>query len=98
MRCARPCRRCHISNSCASRRWRCPWSRRYEKPGVRCQVLVCAVLLCAFAATGQVAKQANEGYKTPEGRDSVAKTLSAADRDEKQKPRELVAAMSLKPG
>ena len=28
----------------------------------------------------------------------MAKTLSAADRDEKQKPRELVAAMSLKPG
>jgi ubiquinone/menaquinone biosynthesis C-methylase UbiE len=66
--------------------------------GVRCQVLVFAVLLCAFTGTGQVAKQANEGYKTPEGRDTVAKTLSAADRDERQKPRELVAAMSLKPG
>lgn len=66
--------------------------------GVRCQVLVCGVLLCGFAATGQVAKEANEGYKTVEGRDTVAKTLSAADRDEKQKPRELVAAMSLKTG
>jgi len=69
-----------------------------QVPGVRCQVLVCGLLLCAFAATGQVAKQANEGYKTPEGRDSVAKSLSAADRDQKQKPRELVVAMSLKPG
>ncbi len=69
-------------------------------PGVWCQVLVCALLLLlsAAVATGQVATQANEGYKTPEGRDTVAKTLSAPDRDEKQKPRELVAAMSLKPG
>jgi hypothetical protein len=50
--------------------------------GIRCQVLVCAVLLCADGATGQVAKQANEGYKTPEARDAVAKTLSAADREE----------------
>ena len=66
--------------------------------GVRCQVLVCAALLCAVGATGQVAKQANEGYKTPEARAAVAKTLSAADRDEKQKPRELVAALPLKPG
>ena len=66
--------------------------------GFRCQVSACTMLLCAFAAAGQVAQQANEGYKTPEGRDTVAKTLSAADRDEKQKPRELVAAMSLKPG
>jgi len=67
-------------------------------PGFRCQVLVCGVLLCAVGTTGQVAKQANEGYKTPEGRETVAKSLSAADRDEKQRPKELVAAMSLKPG
>ena len=66
--------------------------------GFRCQVLGCIVLLCAGVANGQVAQQANEGYKTPEGRDTVAKSLSAADRDEKQKPRELVGAMSLKPG
>jgi ubiquinone/menaquinone biosynthesis C-methylase UbiE len=69
-----------------------------QVPGVRFQVLVGAVLICAFTVTGQVATQANEGYKTPEARDAVAKTLSAADRDEKQKPRELVAAMPLKPG
>jgi ubiquinone/menaquinone biosynthesis C-methylase UbiE len=69
-----------------------------QVPGVRCQVLVYAVLLCALAATGQIAKQANEGYKTPGGRDTVAKALSAPDRDEKQKPRQLVDAMSLKPG
>ncbi|HVP48313.1 MAG TPA: methyltransferase domain-containing protein [Bryobacteraceae bacterium] len=45
-----------------------------------------------------MATNANEGYKTPEGRASVAKSLSAPDRDEKQKPRELVAAMSVRPG
>jgi len=66
--------------------------------GFRCPVLVCVMLVGAFGAAGQVAQQANEGYKTPEGRDTVAKTLSAADRDEKQKPRELVAAMALRPG
>jgi len=55
-------------------------------------------LLCASASIAQVAQQANEGYKTPEARATVAKSLSAPDRDEKQKPRELVAAMSLKPG
>ena len=71
---------------------------KMQVQGVRRQVLVCVVLVCAFGASGQVAKQANEGYKTPEGRETVAKSLSAADRDEKQKPRELVAAMSLKPG
>jgi ubiquinone/menaquinone biosynthesis C-methylase UbiE len=54
--------------------------------------------LCAGSLAAQVASQANEGYKTPEGRESVAKSLSAADRDEKQKPRELVEAMPLKPG
>jgi ubiquinone/menaquinone biosynthesis C-methylase UbiE len=66
-------------------------------PGVRCQVLAIAAL-CAWAVWAQVATNANEGYKTPEGRASVAKSLSAPDRDEKQKPRELVEAMSLKPG
>ena len=68
-----------------------------QVPGARCQVLGFGLLL-ASSLFGQVASQANEGYKTTEGRESVAKMLSAADRDEKQKPRELVEAMSLKPG
>jgi ubiquinone/menaquinone biosynthesis C-methylase UbiE len=67
--------------------------------GARCQVSGFLLLsLCAGSLAAQVASNANEGYKTPEGRESVAKMLSAADRDEKQKPRELVEAMSLKPG
>ncbi|HET9320103.1 MAG TPA: methyltransferase domain-containing protein [Bryobacteraceae bacterium] len=57
-----------------------------------------ALVLCAYVLCGQVAKDANERYQTKEGRESLAKTLSAADRDQKQKPKELVAAMSLQPG
>ena len=67
--------------------------------GASCQVSgVLLLSLCAASLAAQVATKANEGYKTPEGRESVAKTLAAPDRDEKQKPRELVAAMSLRPG
>ena len=66
--------------------------------GFRCQVSAVAILLCAFGLGGQVAKEANERYQTPEGRAAIAKGLSSADRDERQKPHELVAAMALKPG
>jgi ubiquinone/menaquinone biosynthesis C-methylase UbiE len=66
--------------------------------GVRCQVLGAALLLSAFILSGQVAKDANERYQTPEGRAAVGKGLSSLDRDARQKPRELVAAMALKPG
>ena len=67
--------------------------------GARYQVLGFLLLsLCAASLAAQVATKANEGYQTPEARESVGKTLSAPDRDEKQKPRELVAAMSLQPG
>jgi len=65
--------------------------------GVGCKVLG-LVVLGAYALFGQVAEKANEGYKTPEGRASVGNTLAAPDRDEKQKPKELVEAMSLKAG
>jgi ubiquinone/menaquinone biosynthesis C-methylase UbiE len=60
------------------------------------------VVLSAAAALStakaQVAGPANSGYKTPEGRERVAKTLTAPDRDAKQKPEELVRAMGLQPG
>jgi len=59
--------------------------------------LACLFLFCA-AAFPQVAEKANEGYKTKEGRDSVAKGLVAADREERQKPREIIEAMGLKTG
>jgi ubiquinone/menaquinone biosynthesis C-methylase UbiE len=57
-----------------------------------------ALLLLSLPLTGQVAKDANERYQTPEGRKEVAANLSAPDRDQRQKPRELVQAMGLLPG
>ncbi len=60
-----------------------------------------AVLLLAVAswqAPAQVAAGANNGYRTEEGRARVAKTLAASDRDGRQKPKELVAALKLQPG
>jgi ubiquinone/menaquinone biosynthesis C-methylase UbiE len=57
----------------------------------------CIVLVCC-SLSAQVAEKANEGYKTPEGRARVGSTLAGPDRDVRQKPKELVAAMGLKPG
>jgi len=56
------------------------------------------VLVLISVAFGQVAEKANSGYKTPEGREQVARTLVAPDRDARQKPEELVQAMSIRPG
>ena len=65
-------------------------------PGI---ALACFGLLgCAGLAHAQVAKQANSGYQTEDGRKSVAKGLADPNRDEKQKPRELVQAMGLARG
>ncbi len=60
-------------------------------------ILILAFLL-TFNAWPQAATNANSGYKTKEGRERVAKTLAASDRDGRQKPKELVAAMNLKKG
>ena len=59
-------------------------------------LLMSAIL--AATASAQVADKANAGYKTPEGRDRVAQTLIAPDRDAKQKPEDLVRAMAIQPG
>lgn len=56
-----------------------------------------ALLLCTLAI-GQVAGPANSGYQTKEDRARVAAGLTAPDRDARQHPRELVAALDLKPG
>ncbi len=55
-------------------------------------------LLIVFSAPAQVAKDANSGYVTKEGRERVASTLDAPDRDSRQKPQELVDAMGLRAG
>ncbi len=60
--------------------------------------LLVTILFFSSIATPQVADKANAGYKTKEGRESVAKTLADPHRDDRQKPDELVAAMEIKPG
>jgi tRNA A58 N-methylase Trm61 len=59
--------------------------------------LACLFLLCA-AAFPQVAEKANEGYKTKEGRASVAKNQIDPAREERQKPRDIVDQIGLQPG
>jgi ubiquinone/menaquinone biosynthesis C-methylase UbiE len=62
--------------------------------------LVCFLLMSGVCGTAvaQVASQANEGYKTHEGRENVAKGLSDPTREERQRPRDIVDAMDLKMG
>ena len=56
------------------------------------------VFLAAAAAFGQVAEKANQNYKTEEQRKRMIATLTDASRDARQRPRELVAELGLKPG
>ena len=46
----------------------------------------------------QVAQQANERYQTPEGRASVAASLTAKDRDANQQPKVIVELLGITPG
>ena len=54
-----------------------------------------AALALASSLAAQVARQANSTYQTEEGRKALARGLGAPNRDERQKPRELVEAMGL---
>ncbi len=57
------------------------------------------LLLClSLPAYPQVAAQANEGYRTSEGREGVARNLDGPDRDARQKPVELIREMGIQPG
>ena len=56
-----------------------------------------AFLICC-AAMAQVAEQANQAYKTQQGRDAIAHSLAAPGRDATERPREIVEAMGLRPG
>lgn len=60
-------------------------------------LLFCAVAFPAVVLP-QVAEKANEGYKTKEGRENVARGLADPNRDVTQKPRDIVDALGLKPG
>jgi len=55
------------------------------------------VLLCGLA-WGQAADYANSGYRTLEGRENVARTLTAHDRDTRQRPLNLVERLKIEPG
>jgi ubiquinone/menaquinone biosynthesis C-methylase UbiE len=59
--------------------------------------LACLFLFCA-AAVPQVAEKANEGYKTKEGRASVAKSQIDPAREARQRPRDIVDQLGLQPG
>ncbi len=59
--------------------------------------LTCFFLLCTPAFT-QVATQANQAYKTHEGREGIAKGLGDPARSERQRPRDIIDALDLKPG
>lgn len=56
------------------------------------------VLATAGLLTAQVASHANERYRSKEGREAIAKTLSDPHRDTRQKPNELVEALGIQPG
>ena len=56
------------------------------------------MLATAALLPAQVATQANERYQTEQGRAAVAKGLDAPDRDQKQRPVELVKSLGIKPG
>ena len=59
---------------------------------------VACFVLFGLVLYGQAAKDANQRYQTHEGRMGVAKNLTAADREQRQKPQELVDAMQLRAG
>jgi len=59
--------------------------------------LACLFLFCAVAFP-QVAEKANEGYKTKEGRASVAKNQIDQAREQRQRPRDIVDQIALQPG
>jgi SAM-dependent methyltransferase len=61
------------------------------------RLLIFCGLICA-ALFAQVAGDANAGYQTAEGRATVAKTLNDPARADRQRPRDIVDALDLKPG
>src|SRR5215469_18969620 len=65
---------------------------------VRLSIAGYAILVIACPLSGQVASEANARYQTADGRKAVAAGLEAPDREQRQKPQDLVRAMGLRPG
>jgi ubiquinone/menaquinone biosynthesis C-methylase UbiE len=57
-----------------------------------------AALLIASCLAAQVAEKANQGYQTPEQRERMIRTLTDPSRDARQRPKELITALGIKPG
>jgi ubiquinone/menaquinone biosynthesis C-methylase UbiE len=55
-------------------------------------------LVALGSLSAQVATEANKQYTTKEGRAAMVPALDSPDRDIRQKPKELVAALSIKEG
>lgn len=60
--------------------------------------LTILVLLAAASLPAQLSQKANAGYRTEEDRARVARSLESEEREQRQKPRELLAAIGLKEG
>ena len=60
--------------------------------------LAIGALMLAGALSAQVAQQANSTYQTEAGRKTVAQSLAAPNREQTQKPGELIKSMGLQPG
>jgi ubiquinone/menaquinone biosynthesis C-methylase UbiE len=56
------------------------------------------LFLLSWSLAAQVAEKANERYQTPEGRQNIVRSLTDSSRDARQRPRELVTALGVKPG
>jgi ubiquinone/menaquinone biosynthesis C-methylase UbiE len=64
----------------------------------KCGAALFVALLLGLPLAGQVAKEANAQYQSPEGRKAVAAALDAPDREQTQRPGELPKAMGITPG
>jgi len=58
----------------------------------------CLVLIFCAGCFAQVAGNANSRYQTPADRERMAARLDGPDRDARQRPKELMAALALQPG
>jgi ubiquinone/menaquinone biosynthesis C-methylase UbiE len=61
------------------------------------KILLIAFTVC-LGAFGQVAAEANREYGTPSSRERIASGLQSTSRDARQKPKELIAALGIRPG
>ena len=55
------------------------------------------ILSCSWLGFAQVAKEANTVYQTEKGRAGIAAGLNGPERDSRQKPKELIAALGITP-